>query len=128
MLNATYPPAFRPPPPTPPPPPHTHTHPRKRQTFMMQNISDVIFQIVITNRKKIVLVQSGFLGHENDATTYHHSPSIGPGLELNFPRNTRLLADSIYPCRYPLITPYKIHQYEIRACMNRGNVGQSILK
>ncbi|MES9881482.1 MAG: transposase family protein [Sedimenticola sp.] len=65
------------------------------------------FQVIINNNKDIVFLKSGFLGHFNDASTYRELPSIGPGMDLDFPANLRIIADSIYPCRYPLITPYK---------------------
>lgn len=32
-------------------------------------------------------------------------PQIGYNAELNFPQNVVLLADKIYPSRYPLVTP-----------------------
>ncbi len=66
-----------------------------------------LLQIIIDNRKNIVYVHSGFLGHDNDAVTYRQLPNIGPGQELPFPGHLRLLADSIYPNQYPLLTPYK---------------------
>ena len=67
-------------------------------------------QILIDNKKHIRFVRSGFLGHQNDAQQYALLPSIGPGQELDFPRDCVILADKIYPNRQPIITPYKRHQ------------------
>jgi hypothetical protein len=32
---------------------------------------------------------------------------IGHGLELDFPADIYILGDAIYPCEYPVITPYR---------------------
>lgn len=37
-------------------------------------------------------------------------PQIGYYEEQNFPENVVLLADKIYPSRYPLVTPYTRQQ------------------
>ena len=57
-----------------------------------------------------ICIHSGFRGHQNDAQTYRSIPDIGPGFELDFPGNLRILGDSIYPNGYPLLTPYKTIQ------------------
>ena len=41
-------------------------------------------------------------------------PQIGYNAELNFPQNVVLLADKIYPSRYPLVTPYTRRQLNLR--------------
>ncbi|CAC5385214.1 unnamed protein product [Mytilus coruscus] len=48
-----------------------------------------------------------FLGHDNDANAYHRIGPIGPGDALDFPPQCYILADSIYPNGYPLVTPFK---------------------
>jgi hypothetical protein len=50
------------------------------------------------------------LGHENDAATFNQLPNIGPGEDLCFPDNCCILGDSIYPNRYPVVTPYRANQ------------------
>ena len=67
-------------------------------------------QIIISNDKNIVFLRSGFPGHSYDASQYRLLPEIGNGLELHLPENVYLLADSIYPNRYPLLTPFKNNQ------------------
>ena len=62
------------------------------------------------NEKNICLVHSGFLCHDNDANAYHHIGPVGPGLQPDFPDNYYLLAGSIYPNPYPLVTPYNINE------------------
>ena len=42
--------------------------------------------------------------------TFRLLPTIGPNAELEFPADTYLLADKIYPSRYHLITPYSAGQ------------------
>ncbi|VDI45215.1 Hypothetical predicted protein [Mytilus galloprovincialis] len=64
-------------------------------------------QVIIDNDKNIVYVHSGFLGHENDAHAYRQFGPIGPGQLMDFPNNCYILADSIYPNEYPLVTPFK---------------------
>ncbi|VDI80370.1 Hypothetical predicted protein [Mytilus galloprovincialis] len=64
-------------------------------------------QVIIDNEKNICYIHGGFLGHDNDAFAYQQIKPIGPGLELDFPNNCFILADSIYPNNIPLVTPYK---------------------
>ena len=61
-------------------------------------------QIIIDNEKNIGNVHSGILGHMNDAQSFNSLPDISPKAGLPFPRETFILGDKIYPCRYPLIT------------------------
>jgi hypothetical protein len=42
-------------------------------------------QVVIDNRKKIVHVESGFRGHNNDDNTFDMMTPIGDGRTLDFP-------------------------------------------
>ena len=67
-------------------------------------------QIIIDNTKRLRFVRSGFLGHCNDAQQYQLLPRIGHDEELHFPENLCLLADSIYPNQYPLLTPFRNNQ------------------
>ncbi|CAG2212839.1 unnamed protein product [Mytilus edulis] len=67
-------------------------------------------QVVIDNEKNICHIHSGFLGHDNDAFAYQQMKRIGPGLDLDFPANGFILADSIYPNTRPLVTPYKANE------------------
>ena len=64
-------------------------------------------QIIIDNHGTIVHVESGFLGHINDAQQFNLMTRIGPNLQLPFPENCHLLADRIYANRFPLLTAYK---------------------
>jgi len=43
-----------------------------------------ILQVNIDSEENIVHVQSGFLGHENDANWYRQIRSIGPDAHLKF--------------------------------------------
>jgi len=70
-------------------------------------------QVVVDNAGRICHIQSGFLGHQNDAQQFGMMPQIGYNAELNFPQNI-LLADKIYPSRYPLVTPYTRRQLNLR--------------
>lgn len=63
-------------------------------------------QVVIDNNKKIVHVESGFRGHNNDANTFDMMTPIGDGRTLDFPQNCVLLGDCIYPSRHPVVTPF----------------------
>jgi hypothetical protein len=53
--------------------------------------------VVVDNTGKICHIQSGFLGHQNDAQQFRLMPQIGHNQELDFPQNVVLLADKIYP-------------------------------
>jgi hypothetical protein len=53
-------------------------------------------QVVVDNTEKIFHIQSGFLGHQNDAQHFRLMPQIGHNQELDFPQNVVLLADKIY--------------------------------
>jgi hypothetical protein len=64
--------------------------------------------------KKSNNIQSGFLGHQNDAQHFRLMPQIGHNQELDFPQNVVLLADKIYPNGYPLMTPYTRRQLNAR--------------
>ena len=67
-------------------------------------------QIIIDCNRNIRFLRSGFLGHCNDALQYMLLPSIGHGQELELPQGVYLLADSIYPNREPLLTPFRRNQ------------------
>ena len=49
-----------------------------------------ILQVIIDNEENIVHVQSGFLGHENEANCYRQIGSIGPHAHLKCPAVTFL--------------------------------------
>ena len=60
-------------------------------------------QIVIDSHDRIVLIQSGFLGHNNDSAQLEMMmPKIGIGEQLHLPAG---LYFSRYLCQYPLLTP-----------------------
>jgi hypothetical protein len=63
-------------------------------------------QVIIDNQLNIRHVESGFLGHNNDAQTFRMMTNIGDGEILDLPRNCVLLGDCIYPSRHSLVTPY----------------------
>lgn len=67
-------------------------------------------QIVIDYALTIRHISSGFLGRNNDAQTFRLMETIGPGQQLDFPRNAYLLGDMIYPSRHPIVTPYSAAQ------------------
>jgi hypothetical protein len=69
---------------------------------------------VVDNTGKICHIQSGLLGHQNDAQHFRLMPQIGHNQELDFPQNVVLLADKIYPNGYPLMTPYTRRQLNAR--------------
>uniref|UniRef100_A0A8W8LMU9 DDE Tnp4 domain-containing protein n=1 Tax=Magallana gigas TaxID=29159 RepID=A0A8W8LMU9_MAGGI len=50
-----------------------------------------------------------YSGHQNDAQQYALLPNIA-GRELPFPEECALLADKIYPNRYPIVTPFTSQQ------------------
>ena len=64
-------------------------------------------QIIIDNKN---YVHSGILGHMNDAQSFNSLSDISPKAGLPFPRETFILGDKIYPCRYPLITGFTAAQ------------------
>ena len=64
-------------------------------------------QIVIDNNGRIVFIQSGFLGHNNDSAQLQMMPKIGNGEQLHLPAGLYILADKGYPCQYPLLTPWR---------------------
>ena len=66
-------------------------------------------QVVVDNSCNIRYVESGFLGHHNDAQTFRLMSQIGRA-PLTFPANCVLLADQIYPNGHPVITPYSTAQ------------------
>ncbi|CAG2254071.1 unnamed protein product [Mytilus edulis] len=69
-------------------------------------------QVVIDNLGKICYIDAGFVGHQNDAQQFAMMRSIGRNAELDFPEGIVLLADKIYPNRYPLMTPYTRQQIQ----------------
>ena len=66
-------------------------------------------QIVADTDGNICFISSGFPGHLNDAQQFNLMTQIG-GDQLPFPDQCILLADKIYPNRYPLMTPYTAQQ------------------
>ena len=64
-------------------------------------------QIVMDNRRSIVFIQSGFLGHNNDSAQLQMMPRIGNGGELHLPAGLYILADKVHPCEYPLLIPWR---------------------
>ena len=69
-----------------------------------------MFQIVIDNNNNLRYVQSGFLGHMNDAGQYALMPNIGDGEQLDLPPNVYLLGDKGYANNYPILTRYRADQ------------------
>ena len=68
-------------------------------------------QILIDSELNIRYVSSGFYGHLNDAQTFRELPEFGEhNLNYYMPPNCWVLADKIYPCIKPLITPYRKNQ------------------
>ena len=65
-----------------------------------------ILQVIIENEEIMVHVQSGFLGHENDANCYRQIETTGQDAPLQFPDNCYILGDFIYqkwlPCYNPV--------------------------
>lgn len=72
-------------------------------------------QIIVDNNGCIRHIETGFLGHKNDAQQFDLMTRIGQ--DLPFLENCVLLADKIYPNRHPLMTPYTSAQ--IRRMDNR---------
>jgi hypothetical protein len=81
-------------------------------------------QVIIDNCKRIRYIKSSFLGHNNDATTYHLMDPSGPAEEHQFPRNCFLLRDTIYPSQHPLVTPYTNAQL----CRQDNNTRRKIVE
>ena len=78
-----------------------------------------IHTLVIVDHEGILrYVNSGFTG-QNDAQYWNHVPFIGPNSELEFPEDCIILADKIFPNRYPLLSPFKIHQLTRRSRRER---------
>ena len=67
-------------------------------------------QIICDVYGNFVYVQSGFLGHLNDAAQFNLLPPIGPHLELDFPQNVCLLGDNGYANRWPILTRFKANE------------------
>ena len=67
-------------------------------------------QVVINNKGEICFIESGFLGHQNDAQQFMFMRQIGKDVSLQFPDNCFLLGDKIYPNRHPVMTPYTRQQ------------------
>jgi hypothetical protein len=67
-------------------------------------------QVSIDNQLNIRHIESGFLGHNNDAQTFRMMTNIGDGEILDLTRNCVLIGDCIYPSRHPLVTPYTSEQ------------------
>ena len=63
-------------------------------------------------RGNIVYIQSGFLGHNNDAAQLRMMPRIGNEEELHLPLGLYFLADKGYLCEYPFITPWRQHDVD----------------
>ena len=71
---------------------------------------------MINNQKQICSVQSGFMGHCNNAKTYRLMPNIGPGEQLNFANQYMLLTDKMYPNGHPLMTPFSTQEISLPSC------------
>ena len=98
------------------------TEPQEQYYSGYRHYHAIHTQIVTDNDGVIVHVECGFLGHTNDAQQFVLMTNIGPGEELDFPPELNLLADKIYPNRYPLITGFTAAQLarkqglEVRKC------------
>jgi hypothetical protein len=68
-------------------------------------------QIIVDNSGIIRHIKYGFPGHQNDAQQYALLPDIS-GREVPFPDDCVLLADIIYPNRYPILTPFATQQID----------------
>ena len=67
-------------------------------------------QVVINNKGEIYFIESGFLGHQNDAQQFMFMRQIGNDVSLPFPDNCFLVGDKIYPNRHPVMIPYTRQQ------------------
>jgi hypothetical protein len=65
-------------------------------------------QIIVDVHGDIRYVESGFLGHANDAQQFGLMRQVGN--DLLFPEECYLLGDKIYPNRGPVLTPYTSSQ------------------
>ena len=65
-------------------------------------------QVIVGNSGVIRHVESGFLGHQNDAQQFRLMRQIG--IDLPFPDQCFLLGDKIYPNGHPIITQYTAAQ------------------
>ena len=86
------------------------TEPQSLYYSGYHNFHCVHTQVVIDNEKNIVHVESGFLGHNNDANTFNMMTPVGDGRTLELPRNCYLLGDCIYPSHHPVVTPFTAAQ------------------
>lgn len=64
-------------------------------------------QVTVNNVGIIMYCQAGFLGHTNDADAFAMMPNIGPEMEVSFPSECYLLADTGYRNEYTVMTPYE---------------------
>ena len=55
----------------------------------------------------------------NDAQSFNSLPDISTKAGLPFPRETFILCDKIYPCRYPLITEFTAAQIRTQPPLER---------
>ncbi|VDI61573.1 Hypothetical predicted protein [Mytilus galloprovincialis] len=69
-------------------------------------------QVVNDNLGKICYIDAGVLRHQKDAQQFAMMRSIGRHAEFDFPEGIVLLADKIYPNRYPRMTPYTRQQIQ----------------
>jgi hypothetical protein len=68
-------------------------------------------QIVIASDLRICHVESGFMGHSNDAESFRMMTPIGVGRVLAFLRDCYFLGNSIYLNRYPIVTTFSSAQF-----------------
>ena len=88
----------------------------------LPNIFKNVSTVVTANTTvsiNIGYVHSGILGHMNDAQSFNSLPDISPKTGLPFPRETLILGDKIYPCRYPLITGFTAAQISTQPPLER---------
>ena len=107
------------------------TEPQEQYYSGYRNCHAIHTQIVTDNDGVIIHIECGFLGHTNDAQQFVLMTNIGSGEELDFPLELNLLADKIYPNRYPLITGFTAAQLarkqgvELRKCRQFNRYLQS---